>query len=103
MEGEERLEQVKEYLRIIERTRLLRNNTNESGEIVGQSLTFGNGLARKGGNSLFMKEAILNQLAYFARKVGQALPPHCREAQRPNHEAFTGWYRRSGTLHHTWL
>ena len=53
---------------MIERTRLLCNTQEGLAELVGCSLKSGNGLVRKGGNSLFMKEAILRQLAFIAKE-----------------------------------
>ena len=47
---------VNEYLRIIDRTRLLCNSSDELGELVGFSIGSGNGLARMGGKSTFLKE-----------------------------------------------
>lgn len=52
------------YLRIIERTRLLYNSSAELGAAVGFSVESGNGLARKGGKSEFMKDAIFRELVY---------------------------------------
>ena len=52
------------YLRIIERTRLLYNTSAELGAAVGFSVESGNGLARKGGKSEFMKDAVFRELAY---------------------------------------
>lgn len=52
------------YLRIIERTRLLYNSSTELGAAVGFSVESGNGLARKGGKSEFMKDAIFRELVY---------------------------------------
>ena len=52
------------YLRIIERTRLLYNTSAELGAAVGFSVENGNGLVRKGGKSAFMKDAIFRELAY---------------------------------------
>ncbi len=60
------MKQVCECLRMIERTRLLCNTQEGLAELVGSSIKSGNGLVRKGGNSLFMKEAILRQLASLA-------------------------------------
>ncbi len=62
------LEKIKGRLQIIERTRLICNTQKELGELVGYALTSGNGLARKGGDSLFMKDAIFRELAYVARE-----------------------------------
>ena len=62
------LEKIKGRLQIIERTRLICNTQKELGEIVGYALTSGNGLARKGGDSLFMKDAIFRELAYVTKE-----------------------------------
>ncbi len=59
MDDMDKMEQVCGYLRMIERTRLLRNTTEELERLVGFSVGSGNGLARKGGKSLFMKDAIV--------------------------------------------
>ena len=59
------MQRAEEYLRIIERTRLLYNTSAELGEVVGFSIGSGNGLARKGGRSAFMKDAVLRELAYM--------------------------------------
>lgn len=62
------LEKIKGRLQIIERTRLICNTQKELGELVGYALTSGNGLARKGGDSLFMKDAIFRELAYVTKE-----------------------------------
>lgn len=67
MNDDSRMEQVCGYLRMIERTRLLRNTTAELEELVGFSIG-DNGLARKGGKSLFMKDAIFRELAHIVRQ-----------------------------------
>lgn len=54
----------KEYLRIIERTRLLYNTSKELGEVVEFKLGNGNGLVKIGGNSQFVKKAVFRELAY---------------------------------------
>lgn len=64
----DKMEQVCGYLRMIERTRLLRNTAEELERLVGFSVGSGNGLARKGGKSLFMKDAILRELAHIAKQ-----------------------------------
>lgn len=68
MDDMDKMEQVCGYLRMIERTRLLRNTTEELERLVGFSVGSGNGLARKGGKSLFMKDAILRELAHIAKQ-----------------------------------
>ena len=68
MDNEDKMEQVCGYLRMIERTRLLRNTTEELERLVGFSVGSGNGLARKGGKSLFMKDAIFRELAHIVRQ-----------------------------------
>lgn len=65
MNYEERIIQVERWLRLIERTRLFCNTADELGKMVGFSVTNRNSLARKGGNSLFMKEAIFHQLCHI--------------------------------------
>ena len=60
-----KLQRAEEFLRIIERTRLLYNTSAELGEVVGFSLESGNGLTRKGGRSAFMKDAILRELIFM--------------------------------------
>ena len=62
------LEKIKGRLQIIERTRLICNTQKELGELVGYALTSGNGLARKGGDSLFMKDSIFRELAYVTKE-----------------------------------
>ena len=59
---------VNEYLRIIERTRLLRNTSDELGKLVGFSVGSGNGLARMGGKSPFLKDAIFRELAHLVEE-----------------------------------
>ncbi len=49
MDDMDKMEQVCGYLRMIERTRLLRNTTEELERLVGFSVGSGNALARKGG------------------------------------------------------
>ena len=69
MNDKERTIQVERWLRLIERTRLFCNTANELGKMVGFSVSNRNSLARKGGNSLFMKEAILHQLGYICHEL----------------------------------
>lgn len=66
--AEKEMKKVCERLRMVERTRLMCNTQEELGEMVGCALTSGNGLVRKGGNSLFMKDAIFRELVYVARE-----------------------------------
>lgn len=61
------MKQVCSYLRMIERTRLLKNTTEELGQLVGFSIGNGNGLARMGGKSFFMKDAIFRELAHIVQ------------------------------------
>jgi hypothetical protein len=68
MDYTDKMDRVCSYLRLIERTRLLCNTTDELGMLVGFSVTNRNSLARKGGNSLFMKEAIFHQLCHVAEE-----------------------------------
>ena len=68
MDDSDKMERVCSYLRMIERTRLMRNTTEELERLVGFSVGSGNGLARKGGKSLFMKDAIFRELAHIAKQ-----------------------------------
>ena len=68
MDGSDKMERVCGYLRLIERTRLLKNTTEELEQLVGFSIGSGNGLARKGGKSLFIKDAIFRELAHIAKQ-----------------------------------
>lgn len=61
--------QIEQWLRLIERTRLFCNTANELEELVGFSVTNRNSLARKGGKSLFMKEAIFHQLGFICNEL----------------------------------
>ena len=65
MDNADKMERVCSYLRMIERTRLLKNTTEELEQLVGFSIGSGNGLARKGGKSLFIKDAIFRELAHI--------------------------------------
>lgn len=66
MMDNKRLKDVVDDLRLIERTRLLCNTSKELEQMVGFTIS-GNGLARMGGQSLFMKEAIFRELAHIAK------------------------------------
>ncbi|MBQ7689681.1 MAG: hypothetical protein IJT30_00575 [Muribaculaceae bacterium] len=68
MNEETEMRQLKDDLRLIERTRLLRNTNAELGALVDYPLDKGNSLTRKGGNSLVMKRAVLSLLAEIAHK-----------------------------------
>ena len=68
MDNADKMERVCGYLRMIERTRLLKNTIEELQQLVGFSVGSGNGLARKGGKSLFMKDAIFRELAHIVRQ-----------------------------------
>ncbi len=68
MNEEERIKQIEGWLRLIDRTRLLCNTSEALSRLVGFSVGSRNSLARKGGSSLFMKEAIFHQLAYICRE-----------------------------------
>ena len=68
MDDADKMERVCGCLRMIERTRLLRNTTEELEQLVGFSLGSGNSLARKGGKSLFVKDAIFRELAHIVRQ-----------------------------------
>ncbi len=65
---DDELNRIIDYLRIIERTRLLYNSTEELAEKVGFSLNSGNGLVRMGGKSAFIKKGIFRELAYEVRE-----------------------------------
>ena len=60
------LNEVLDDLRLIERTRLLCNTRADLERMVGFKVC-GNGLARMGGQSLFMKDAIFRELAHIAK------------------------------------
>lgn len=66
MTDKEQLIEVIDDLRLIERTRLLCNTRTELERMVGFTIS-GNGLARMGGKSLFMKDAVFRELAHIAR------------------------------------
>lgn len=68
MDEKEQYDKICRYLRIIERTRLLYNTSEELAALVGFSLKSGNGLKRMGGKSLFMKGAVFRELAYKVRE-----------------------------------
>ncbi len=68
MEEKEKIARIEGWLRLIERTRLFCNTAEELGQLVGFSVGHRNSLARKGGNSLFMKEAIFQQMAYLCEQ-----------------------------------
>ncbi|MBP5338909.1 MAG: hypothetical protein J6Z14_06345 [Prevotella sp.] len=68
MNDNERMIQVERWLRLIERTRLFCNTADELGQMVGFSVSSRNSLSRKGGNSLFMKEAIFHQLCHICKE-----------------------------------
>ncbi len=61
-------QEINDYLRIIERTRLLCNSSEELGELVGFSVGSRNGLAKMGGKSAFLKDAIFRELAYLVHE-----------------------------------
>ena len=68
MDDADKMDRVCGYLRLIERTRLLKNTSEELEQLVGFSIGSGNGLARKGGKSLFIKDAIFRELAHIVRQ-----------------------------------
>jgi len=68
MDDADKMERVCGYLRMIERTRLLKNTSEGLEQLVGFSVGSGNGLARKGGKSLFMKDAIFRELVHIAKQ-----------------------------------
>lgn len=63
-----RIAQLEQWLRLIERTRLFCNTAAEMEQLVGFSVSSRNPLSRKGGKSLFMKEAIFHQLGYICNE-----------------------------------
>ncbi len=63
-----RIAQLEQWLRLIERTRLFCNTADEMEKLVGFSVSNRNSLSRKGGNSLFMKEAIFHQLGHICKE-----------------------------------
>lgn len=65
MDNADKMERVCRYLRLIQRTRLLKNTTDELAHLVGFSINSGNGLARMGGRSYFIKDAIFRELAHI--------------------------------------
>lgn len=65
---EYQIEKIEYYLRLIERTRLLCNSSFELAKLVGCSIESGNGLHRKGGKSLFLKDAIFRELVYITKE-----------------------------------
>lgn len=65
----ERIIQLEQWLRLIDRTRLFCNTADELEKLVGFSVSNRNSLARKGGNSLFMKEAIFHQLGHICNEL----------------------------------
>lgn len=71
MDDADKMERVCGYLRLIERTRLLKNTSEELEQQVGFSIGSGNGLARKGGKSLFIKDAIFRELAHIVRQQAE--------------------------------
>lgn len=68
MDDSDKMERVCGYLRLIERTRLLKNTTEELADLVGFSVGSGNGLVRMGGKSLFIKDAIFRELAHIVKQ-----------------------------------
>lgn len=68
MVKDKRIIQVEQWLKLIDRTRLFCNTTSELEKLVGFSVSNRNSLSRKGGNSLFMKEAIFHQLCYICQE-----------------------------------
>lgn len=68
MAKDKRIIQVEQWLKLIDRTRLFCNTTGELEKLVGFSVSNRNSLSRKGGNSLFMKEAIFHQLCYICQE-----------------------------------
>lgn len=65
----QKTKQVEGWLRLIERVRLFCNSSDELGQLVGFSVTSRNSLARKGGSSLFMKEAIFHHFCHLCEEM----------------------------------
>jgi hypothetical protein len=63
-----KIAQIEGWLKLIERVRLFCNSADELGRLVGFSVTSRNSLSRKGGSSLFMKEAIFHQLCHICQE-----------------------------------
>ncbi len=63
-----RITQLEHWLKLIDRTRLFCNTADELERLVGFSVSNRNSLSRKGGKSLFMKEAIFHQLGYICNE-----------------------------------
>ena len=68
MAADKRITQLEQWLRLIDRTRLFCNTADELERLVGFSVSNRNSLSRKGGKSLFMKEAIFHQLGYICNE-----------------------------------
>ena len=68
MINDKRIAQLEQWLRLIERTRLFCNTADELEALVGFSVSNRNSLSRKGGKSLFMKEAIFHQLGHICKE-----------------------------------
>ena len=68
MVKDKRIAQIEQWLKLIDRTRLFCNTTDELEKLVGFSVSNRNSLSRKGGNSLFMKEAIFHQLCHICQE-----------------------------------
>lgn len=63
-----RITQLEQWLKLIDRTRLFCNTADDLERLVGFSVSNRNSLSRKGGKSLFMKEAIFHQLGYICNE-----------------------------------
>ena len=68
MVEDKRIALIEHWLKLIERTRLFCNTIGELEKLVGFSVSKRNSLSRKGGESLFMKEAIFHQLCHICQK-----------------------------------
>lgn len=68
MVKDKRIAQIEQWLKLIDRTRLFCNTTDELEKLVGFSVSNRNSLSRKGGKSLFMKEAIFHQLCHICQE-----------------------------------
>ena len=68
MVEDKRIALIEHWLKLIERTRLFCNTIGELEKLVGFSVSKRNSLSRKGGKSLFMKEAIFHQLCHICQK-----------------------------------
>ena len=66
---ESKLESLKGYLSAIQRTHILFNDDCEAEALVGLNLTHGKKKKKKGGNDIFMKQAVLDSLSTLAKRI----------------------------------